>query len=1614
MSDRPGSRRAIGMRLLVGLVTLAMVTSPVAATGTAVPQDDRGAHATTGSTAASSSSAVSTTAPITDATAGSLASPSVLAATGLDGFDDPAAVQESRRAAAERGVEEGVQLAQQQGATVTQTQIQAAKEAAIGVADQQQRASVEQIQRAARGAAHGALLQSQSVNVTQIQAAVSGSIHGALSQSQSANVTQLQGAAYGAAHGSIAQSQRASVTQVQQAAAGAASGAARGAAKRSVADVSKIQEAAQGGAYGALERKGKPEKAHGAAKGGAEGALEQVQRANVKQVQVAALGGAKGALSQSQRATVRQVQAAAYGGSAGAISQSQTVTIEQIQVAAAGASSGALSQSQSASVTQIQSSARGACQGVLGQVTQVQVVNVVQIQISVQVAAADTTKKAVKNGERRPYKIVKDGKNAGKNKYSSPGDSDRDGLSDDQERLISTDPRDVDTDGDGLNDGTEVLVEGTDPRDRDTDDDGLDDGEEIELGTDPTDPDTDGDGIEDGEEVDDGSDPLDPNDPTETDEDGDGLTLAEERELGTDPEDADTDGDGLDDGTEVESYGSNPLAHDTDGDGLGDGEEIDLGTDPTDPDTDGDGLTDGAEIDRGTDPTDDDDPAPPDPDGDGLGTAQEERIGTDPEDADTDDDGLDDGTEVTETFTDPTDPDTDGDGIEDGEEVEDGSDPLDINDPEPIDSDDDGLADETEESIGTNASDPDTDGDGILDGTEVDDGTDPLDPDDPPQIQSLGVATSCENVTVTNPNDVPVSVTVDGPNGTEELGVAAGETRQVVESAGEYTLSAATGDGTEVPLGEENESELAVTVAECPAVAQSLTVVEREQNVSVTNPGDDSVTVTATDESGTERTETLSSDETATLSLAPGNYSLTATTEDGDPVPLNGELRLNVSVAPTTDEASLAASVDDATLTVTNPSGVNATATLENETATVESFDVAAGETATVADLPPGNYTLTADPEENATALVNDNETFAFSIESVTQPSEELDSVTATVDNESLTVDNPNGAPVTVTVTNETGENRSVSVSADGTEVLADLEPGNWTATATAEDGRSVPVNDDEAFEFSVEAVEADDDENVTDGNVTDDENVTDGNVTDDENGTSEDTAPEEIDSCTTINESGTYELTDDIESSADGVCIHVRASDVVLDGNGNGVIGTGASDSIGLLVYNGTVGGFDDAESLTNVTVRDIEVADWDRGVRAGPEVDSPGPQIRLLDVSVRNAGGISLYGTDDSVLRDVSVTGGEIGLYLWEVRNVTGEDVTITDNAGVGLFFAQDVENSRFSGLEAAENDGGGVYFSTDVVNNSVTNATVENNGAYGVQFSDSRENVVGQSTITGTDGPAVVGDNPAGDRLEDVTIRDGDAVAVEVRATGGLALSNVSLSPQITVSTPDGGSPTVFEASRDTPMQLGTIGVAEVGAESPGEPLGDRAVTVVNADSNVVATFEIPSPEGDTQAQLFRFVGDAWTPIDGATGLTPTVTLSGTETVAPFSVSPDNGTATATATQTPNETATATATQTATATATATATQTATATATQTATETATATATETATATQTATETATATATATRTATATEAATETATASPFATIGSDMGGGTEVLVLGAPLSILGLAGVLFTRP
>ncbi len=364
-----------------------------------------------------------------------------------------------------------------------------------------------------------------------------------------------------------------------------------------------------------------------------------------------------------------------------------------------------------------------------------------------------------------------------------------------------------DVDGDTLlnivETNTGIFVDendtGTDPRNPDTDGDGLPDAWEVAAGTDPNIPwgdhgpngDIDGDGITNFEEF------------MTADTDGDGLpdivetdtgVFVDENDTGTNPMNPDTDGDFLPDGAETNTgtyvdsndTGTDPLNADTDGDGMPDWWEVSLADDffPLDPftddaagdrdfdgitnldeylqgDWDGDTLTNGVETNTGTfvDATDTGtNPLDYDTDDDGMPDWWEVLFGgTDPNDptgdhgatgdinldgilnydeyaaADSDLDGLLNPVETAtgifvdenDTGSNPLNPDTDGDGLPDFDEAT-----VYPTDPNMPDTDGDGLTDYQEIRVYfTDPLNPDTDGDGLLDGDEITLESDPFDPD---------------------------------------------------------------------------------------------------------------------------------------------------------------------------------------------------------------------------------------------------------------------------------------------------------------------------------------------------------------------------------------------------------------------------------------------------------------------------------------------------------------------------------------------------------------------------------------------------------------------------------------------------------------------------------------------------------------------------------------------------------------------------------------------------------------------------------------------------------------------------------------------------------------------
>jgi len=83
------------------------------------------------------------------------------------------------------------------------------------------------------------------------------------------------------------------------------------------------------------------------------------------------------------------------------------------------------------------------------------------------------------------------------------------------------------------------------------------------------------------------------------------------------------------------------------------------------------------------------------------------------------------------------------------------------------------------------------------------------------------------------------------------------------------------------------------------------------------------------------------------------------------------------------------------------------------------------------------------------------------------------------------------------------------------------------------------------------------------------------------------------INSCTNITSPGTYILTQNIiNSTANDACIKIKSSDVVFDCAGYTIDGVDTPYNDGIVVH------FNESVALTNVTVKNVTLTDWDYGI--------------------------------------------------------------------------------------------------------------------------------------------------------------------------------------------------------------------------------------------------------------------------------------------------------------------------------------------------------------------------------------------------------------------------------
>ncbi|WP_162224251.1 right-handed parallel beta-helix repeat-containing protein [Halorussus salinus] len=151
----------------------------------------------------------------------------------------------------------------------------------------------------------------------------------------------------------------------------------------------------------------------------------------------------------------------------------------------------------------------------------------------------------------------------------------------------------------------------------------------------------------------------------------------------------------------------------------------------------------------------------------------------------------------------------------------------------------------------------------------------------------------------------------------------------------------------------------------------------------------------------------------------------------------------------------------------------------------------------------------------------------------------------------------------------------------------------------------------------------------------------------------STDAARQTVDSCTTIDEPGTYVLTTNIENGGktaiSKACIEITADDVTFDGDGHEIDGRGVSHTKGIAVVG-----------AQGVTVRNVAVDDWHSGLLV-----TNGSTATIESVeSFSNTYGVRVENAEEATVENSTVTDNLVGVSAaGGTVKLSGNDISDND---------------------------------------------------------------------------------------------------------------------------------------------------------------------------------------------------------------------------------------------------------------------------------------------------------------------------------------------------------------
>ncbi|GAB3020258.1 right-handed parallel beta-helix repeat-containing protein [Natronobiforma cellulositropha] len=272
------------------------------------------------------------------------------------------------------------------------------------------------------------------------------------------------------------------------------------------------------------------------------------------------------------------------------------------------------------------------------------------------------------------------------------------------------------------------------------------------------------------------------------------------------------------------------------------------------------------------------------------------------------------------------------------------------------------------------------------------------------------------------------------------------------------------------------------------------------------------------------------------------------------------------------------------------------------------------------------------------------------------------------------------------------------------------------------------------------------------------------------------DEEPTEVTTCREISTPGAYVLAGDLapdeegdlaldpEEHSDNACIAINASGVTLDGQGYTIDGTAVQDVddfVGIEAQNRSVdAGYDDASELTGVTVRNVTVEEWHRGVRFHITRGATITDVTGTSEDVTEDRAIHLSHSHEATLEENHVEGTTYGMYLLDsdlgtVRNNTIDDVSLHGIGSSGDY--TEIRDNELTNIGQSSSAAG-------VVLDSADHATIADNrfvgGGMGIETAYSADHpLIENNTFEGVEsGTAMmIGEGTHGDITTDEGSRD-----------------------------------------------------------------------------------------------------------------------------------------------------------------------------------------------------------------------------------------------------------------